>query len=255
MRRFAVFSVFMSVLFFIVVSLIAQDVIEVTVHGISDGVRHSKQRDRDEAIIDAKLKAVEKTGVSIKSVTEVENFQLKRDWIESQAEAYIMPGFIIIEIGYGEDGIYHVVLSGKLSTTQLNPANETEYDGDKMYRYGKSIMDKNPQRGTAIMLEVVDKYPECESADDALWMILQRAFLTYGEIREVQNIYTRLKEFYPASRHIASFQMLKKRSAVQPVQGASKSRSSDEYTRRKLLEEQHRQATKSGTKVELGKKK
>ncbi|GAG39518.1 unnamed protein product, partial [marine sediment metagenome] len=81
-----------------------------------DGVRHSKQRDRDEAIMDAKLKAIEKAGVSIKAVTEVENFMLKKDWIESKAEAYLLPGSNIIDVGYGEDGLYHVVLVGKVSS-------------------------------------------------------------------------------------------------------------------------------------------
>ena len=88
--------------------------INFTVQGISDEVKNSKQRDRDEAIMDAKLKAIEKSGVNIKSITIVENFVLKRDLIESKAEAIILPGFQLIEIGYGQDGLYHVVISGIL---------------------------------------------------------------------------------------------------------------------------------------------
>ena len=92
----------------------SQQIIDVSVEGISDGKRDSKQKDRDEAIMDAKLRAIEKAGVKIKSFTEVEDFQLKKDWISSQAEAYLLPNFNIIETGYGEDNLYHVVLTGKV---------------------------------------------------------------------------------------------------------------------------------------------
>jgi hypothetical protein len=91
--------------------------LQVIVQGISDGIRNSKQYDRDEAIIDAKLKSIEQAGVDIQSVTTVENYQLKKDWIESRAQAYILPGFEIVDVGYGEDGLYHVVLVGKVLAT------------------------------------------------------------------------------------------------------------------------------------------
>jgi formylglycine-generating enzyme required for sulfatase activity len=123
-------------LFFVTLLLIcfslhsfSQDVIEVNVQGISDGIRHSKQRDRDEAIMDAKLKAIERAGVSLKSVTEIEDFQLKKDWVESKAEATLLPGFNIIDIGYGEDGLYHIVLFGKVTTTSSESDENDIYEG------------------------------------------------------------------------------------------------------------------------------
>ena len=92
----------------------AQEIIDVLITGVSDGIRSTLQNDRDKAIIDAKLQAVQRAGVNIQSVTEVENFMLKRDWIQTTAEAFLLPGYNIIETGYGEDGLYRVVLSGRL---------------------------------------------------------------------------------------------------------------------------------------------
>jgi hypothetical protein len=110
----------------------AQSIVEFTTQGISDGIRNTKQRDRDEAIIDAKLKAIEIAGVNIKSITEVENFVLKKDMIESKSEAYILPGLKTVEMGYGEDGLYHVVLIGKLKIISDNEVpdinNENLFD-------------------------------------------------------------------------------------------------------------------------------
>ena len=55
--------------------LLAQDVIDVAVKGISDDLRDGAQKDRQEAIMDAKRQACEKAGVRIEAKTTVENFQ------------------------------------------------------------------------------------------------------------------------------------------------------------------------------------
>jgi hypothetical protein len=65
-------------------------------------------------------------GVNIKSVTEVENFMLKKDWIQSKTEAYLMPGYQIIDVGYGEDGLYNVVLIGKIRVAVPSPTEAFE---------------------------------------------------------------------------------------------------------------------------------
>ncbi|MDM7926027.1 MAG: hypothetical protein QUS35_08400 [bacterium] len=98
-----------------------QDLIDVRVVGLSHGRTASRQNDREEAIVDAKLRAAEKAGVNVQSVTVVENFLLKKDWIESHAEAYLQPGFDVIDVGYGEDGAYKVVLVGKVSAAPSSP--------------------------------------------------------------------------------------------------------------------------------------
>ncbi len=97
-------------------NLNAQEVIDVAVRGVSDSQRDGAQKDRLEAILDAKRQAIERAGVKIESTTTVENFQTVYDYVEAQAEAILLPGFQIIENGYGEDGTYSVVLIGKIKT-------------------------------------------------------------------------------------------------------------------------------------------
>jgi hypothetical protein len=99
---------------------LAQETIDITVIGISDGIKNSRQRDRQEAMTDAKRQACEKAGLKIGSKTRVENFQTTYDLIESKSEAILLPGFNVIDIGYVEDGTYQVVLSGKIKTNILD---------------------------------------------------------------------------------------------------------------------------------------
>jgi len=90
--------------------------IDVLIKGMDDGVKTSRDRDYAEAVMNAKLQAIERAGVSVKSMTKVENFQLKYDMVESKAAAILLPGFQVIDMGYQKDGTYQVVLSGKVQT-------------------------------------------------------------------------------------------------------------------------------------------
>ena len=92
-------------------------VIEVVITGLSDPRRDGPQRDREEAILNAKLQAIERAGVSIQSVTELENFVLKRDRVEQTAGGVLLPGHRIQDLGYGADGVYRVVLVGEVRRT------------------------------------------------------------------------------------------------------------------------------------------
>jgi hypothetical protein len=117
-----ILTIFIVAFQFFTKNSFSQNYIDVKLIGYSDGKRNSKQQDREEAIINAKLQAIEKAGINIKSVTTVENFMLKKDWIESKADAYIQPGFATLDMGYGEDGVYKVVLIGKVSSALINTA-------------------------------------------------------------------------------------------------------------------------------------
>ena len=96
-------------------------VIEVLIKGIDNGARTSRDRDYKEAVMNAKLQAIERAGVSVKSITKVENFTLKYDMVESKANAVLLPGFQIIDMGYQKDGTYQIVLSGKVQTGETVP--------------------------------------------------------------------------------------------------------------------------------------
>jgi hypothetical protein len=93
--------------------------IDVLIKGIDDGIKTTKQRDYMEAVMNAKLQAIERAGVEIQSITVVENFQLKYDMVESKANAVLLPGFQIIDMGYQTDGTYQVVLSGKVQVGKM----------------------------------------------------------------------------------------------------------------------------------------
>jgi hypothetical protein len=106
-------------------SLQAQEIIDVGVRGISDATRDGAQKDRQEAILDAKRQACERAGLKIEASTTVENFQTVYDYVETQAESVLLPGFQIIDSGYGEDGTYTVVLVGKVQTIMAEGGSET----------------------------------------------------------------------------------------------------------------------------------
>ena len=105
----------------------AQDIIDVAVKGISDNARDGAQKDRQEAILDAKRQACEKAGLKIEAKTTVENFQTVYDLVETQAAAVLLPGFQVIDNGYGEDGTYSVVLVGKVRTAITESKSAAEF--------------------------------------------------------------------------------------------------------------------------------
>jgi len=90
--------------------------IEVVIKGIDDGVTTNKQQDYNEAVMNAKLQAIEQAGKAIQSITRIVNFQTKFDLVERKAEIVLLPGYQIINIGYLKDGTYQVVLAGKVRT-------------------------------------------------------------------------------------------------------------------------------------------
>ncbi len=92
----------------------AEDVIDIQLKGFDDGVRSSQQQDYKEAVLFAKRDAIERAGVRVKSLTTVEDFVVESDYIETQAEAVLMPGYTVLDIGYMEDGAYVVVLTGQV---------------------------------------------------------------------------------------------------------------------------------------------
>jgi len=113
------------------------ETIDVFIKGVDDGVKTNKQQDYKEAVMNAKLEAIERAGVEIASVTKVVNFKTKYDMVESKAKAALLPGFQIMDMGYQPDGTYAVVLSGKV-------------------RAGKDAEDGAKRRKQAIQQEIVN---------------------------------------------------------------------------------------------------
>ncbi len=66
-KNFIILTLISLFLFSLTNLLLAQDVIDVAVKGISDDSRDGAQKDRQEAIMDAKRQACEKAGVRIEA--------------------------------------------------------------------------------------------------------------------------------------------------------------------------------------------
>jgi hypothetical protein len=94
------------------------ETLEVLLKGVYEGPRTSREAAYAQAVMNAKLQAIERSGTEVTSITRVENFTLKYDLVESKAKAVILPGFQIVDMGYQLDGTYQVVFSGKVQLGQ-----------------------------------------------------------------------------------------------------------------------------------------
>jgi hypothetical protein len=95
-----------------------EKVIDISIQGIDDGIRSTKQQDYREAVLFGKREAIERAGVAIKTKSTVKNLVLEEDFIQSQSEAVLLPGYQIVDVGYGQDGFYHIVLIGKIKVLE-----------------------------------------------------------------------------------------------------------------------------------------
>jgi hypothetical protein len=93
-----------------------QAIVDVKIKGIDDGIKTTKQQDYREAILFAKREAIERAGVKIKSITSINELMVESDYIELKAEAVLLPGYEIIDIGYQTDNTYLIILTGKVKT-------------------------------------------------------------------------------------------------------------------------------------------
>lgn len=117
-------NLFLAVSLGIACNAVAADTLTVTIKGLDDGRKTTRQQDYREAVLDAKRQAIEQAGVKVTSKTTVVNAAVQEDFIESQAEAVLLPGFQIIDIGYIADGTYQVVLSGRVQAVAAGGADE-----------------------------------------------------------------------------------------------------------------------------------
>jgi hypothetical protein len=91
-----------------------KDLVQFKVIGYSFGKKKNLRDDYNEALVDAKIKAIERAGIKVDSITRVENFELKSDMVEAQSKGTIEPGYEIIELGYDESGVYKILMIGKV---------------------------------------------------------------------------------------------------------------------------------------------
>jgi len=173
----------------------AQSIIEITVKGISDSKKDGAQQDRLEAITDAKRQACEKAGLRLESKTTVENFKAVFDYVETQSQGILLPGFQIIEVGYVEDGTYQVVLSGKIKKI------EEDNISSKELRYAKSLNDRGNAREC---IDILQKY--MDSKDESVSEELKEQSLYYlikwGYAQNITELYEKFAAYYPQSKYL-----------------------------------------------------
>jgi hypothetical protein len=149
----------------------AQALVDVAVRGVSDNKRDGEQKDRQEAVMDAKRQALEKAGLRLKATTKVENFQTTYDYIETQAETVLMPGFQIIDNGYGTDGTYSVVLVGKVKSTVEEDVTFKEL------RYAKHIFEQGKKEESKQIITKLMNDTNTDLAEQAHYLYM-KWFLT-----------------------------------------------------------------------------
>ena len=104
-------------------------------------------------------------------MTTVKDMVVHSDYIESKAEAVLMPGYDIVDIGYTADGTYQIVLVGTVKTGQSSSSisvKEIDTEGWRYTAYNDgTVLDKKTwlmwaaeDNGTGINWAAAKKYCE-----------------------------------------------------------------------------------------------
>jgi hypothetical protein len=181
-------------------SVFAQEIIDISVKGISNTKTDGAQQDRLEAIMDAKRQACEKAGMTIESKTKVENFEIAYDYIETQAETVLLPGFQLIEIGYVQDGTFQVVLTGKIKVIA-----DEEPISAKELRYAKSLRDQGKHSKCE---EILKKYIDSEDKEvpEELKEESFYYFIKWGYAFNLKDSYHKFAAYYPQSKYLSKLE-------------------------------------------------
>ena len=138
----------------------------------------------------AKREAVERAGVQIKSITSVTDLVVNSDYIESKADAVLLPGYRIMDIGYQQDGTYLVILIGKVKTI-------SEGIDSKELRYAKSLINMGRRKKARRIINNIIK----SSKDDNTVAEAMYCQVIWGFSKDPIDTFERLKAYYPDSIH------------------------------------------------------
>lgn len=177
-------------LFFILllpVFLFGQGVVDISIKGYSDGKKENPQKDRIEAIMDAKKQAIEYAGVEIESYIYIEDSKIINSYIESKANGVLLPGYNIIDVGYTEKGVYIVVLTGKVISKNTQGI-------DREIKYALKLLEHEDQRtrqkGVDILNEII-KQKDDISSPQAYYYLFKSG---YGN----EDFYVQFSKYYPS---------------------------------------------------------
>ena len=176
------------------------ETIAVQIKGVDDGARTTKQRDYKEAVLFAKREAIERAGVKIKSMTTVKDLVVNSDYIESKAEAVLLPGYNILDMGYSADGTYQVVLVGKVKTV-------SEGIDSKELRYAKSLMDRGEKaKAKRIITDIIENSKDNNAVAEAMYCQVVWKFAS-----DARDTFEKLKAYYPNSKYVSRLESVVRR--------------------------------------------
>ena len=167
------------------------EMIDVRIKGIDDGVKTTKQNDYQEAVLFAKREAIERAGVKIKAITTVRDLVINSDYIESEAEAILLPGYTLVDIGYTAGGTYQVVLVGKVKAM-------AEGIDTKELRYAKSLITRGEKaEAEKIIADIIANSKDENTIAEAMY-----CHVIWGFTSNPTESLEKLKAYYPESRYV-----------------------------------------------------
>ena len=180
---------------FLIPSFALSETIDVHIKGIDDGIKTNKQQDYKEAVLFAKREAIERAGAKVKALTTVKDLVVNSDYIESEAEAVLLPGYNILDMGYSADGTYQIVLIGKVKTV----SKQTEGIDSKDLRYAKGLVEKGQKsKGQKIISDIIKNSKDSEVVAEAMhYQIL------WGFAPNEIDTFEKLKAYYPNSKYVS----------------------------------------------------
>lgn len=192
-----------TILLFAVLILIpcisTAEIIDVNIKGVDDGVKTTKQKDYKEAVLFAKREAIERAGVKIKALTTAKDFVIYSDYIESKAEAALLPGYDVIDVGYQKDGTYLVILIGKVKTI-------AEDIDSKELRYAKILMDRGDEnKAKKSINNIINNSKDDNTVAEAMY-----CQILWKLAKDEKDTFEKLKAYYPDSKYISSLEPIMK---------------------------------------------
>lgn len=183
------------IILFLCIAVIVGDIsyaetVDVQISGYDDGQKATKQIDYKEALLFAKREAIERAGVQIEAITTVKDLVVNSDYIESKADAVLLPGYRIVDVGYQKDGTYLIILIGQVRTV-------SEGIDSKELRYAKSLINRGQKEKAG---EIVDDILKHSREDDAIAEAMY-CQVVWGFAKDPVDTYERLKAYYPNSIH------------------------------------------------------
>ncbi len=136
-------------------------------------------------------------GVKIKSMTTIKDMVLYSDYIESKAEAVLLPGYNILDMGYSADGTYQVVLIGKVKTV-------SEGIDSKELRYAKRLMDRGEKaKAKRIITDIIENSKDNNAVAEAMYCQVLWKFAS-----DQRDTFEKLKAYYPNSKYVSRLKTL-----------------------------------------------